>query len=65
MVATTYSLAYCEKDWAARAVAGLAAASLRLSALAAPAAAEVTVESDRDRCSLSPPPLDVRNYMEP
>lgn len=71
MVLPTFTLAYCEEDWAARAVAALAAGSPRLAAVAAPAAADVLVRSDWGRCSLpppadgSPPPLDVRIDMEP
>lgn len=71
MVAPTYTLAYCEEDWAARAVVALAAASPRLASVAAPAAADVTVRSDWGQCALppppdgSPPPLDVRIDMEP
>lgn len=67
----TFTLAYCEEDWAARAVIALAAASPRLAAVAAPAAADVTVRSDWGRCALpspppgAPPPLDVRIDMEP
>ncbi|GAB0497709.1 hypothetical protein MMPV_009046 [Pyropia vietnamensis] len=71
VVLPTFTLAYCEEDWAARAVVALAAGSPRLAAVAAPAAADVTVRSDWGRCSLPPPadgsptPLNVRIDMEP
>lgn len=43
VVSATYSLAYCKEDWAARTAAALADASPRLSTLAAPTTADVTV----------------------